>query len=194
MVKTITITQTAAHQKTAYEYKNKPKTPVNPDINGIHFCIRAMSRKKNDTRAHVTHLYVRDDKMAGTNGSRLHEYALKAKIPKGFYSVAVKLKNYVVLLHEDNIPTDYPQWFDLFPEKENYNIDKENPRNTIITGKDIHVTLYQLNRMANCPLNYEYIEDLEDEMILRHHKEDIDMFIFSNHNETMRAAIMGLKW
>ena len=196
MSKKIKVIENIVIERTMYEYQGHSDAfSLNPDIEGIHFCIRALKKQaKTDKRPHIRHLFVKDNLMVATDGSRLHEYRLKAKIPDGFYSVVLKHKKHIVLAHEPDINMDlYPKWEEILPTEDQFNIDSKEIRDVIVTDDRTNLTLYQLNNMADFPVNYKYIEDMENGMTLKYFSNDKNMFYFINYEGTMKALIMGMK-
>jgi len=176
-------------KKTIYEYKTfqiKGQLTINPDIEGLLFCARALSSNRNDKRKIFNHLYVKGNFIVGTNGARLHEYKLKERIPNGFYAVLVKNKRHVVLCQE-KIIDEYPKWKSLFPNKTQL-IDTEN---ITIDKVNFDRTMYQLNNISKFPVNISFIKDLEDFMQL-HFIESKDWLYFQGQGTNTRAIIMGI--
>ena len=159
----------------------------------VSFCAKALTKCKDEKRAHLKHLYVKDGEMAGTDGNRLHQ-AFDVDVPDGWYRVIKHNKSTVFI---DPVQMDeyanYPDVNQVFDQKgrykefyvdfADYTIDPAYAK--IIRAMDKHLIL-----------KHDYVSDLEG------HEFDCLVFrsdsnrswapvIFQNGDK--RAAIMPFK-
>ena len=125
------------------------------DINGIHFCIRALNLK--DRRIHISHLMVRSGYMYGTNGRRIHRYKLKGKFKNGLYRVFKHLKSHIIIMKTDEDLSNYPSVSSVFKK------NGKNKTNNITCTKDDYIFATSLI-IRSLPdyqsINPEFLRDL----------------------------------
>lgn len=158
-----------------------------PDIEGISFCIRAMSKDKADVRNHIKHLLIKKGFAVATDGSRIHRYELVGKYQSGLYRV-FRVSTYNIVLVRTKIPikNNWPKYEQLFKTKK------------IIAA--FHTSFYQYNFPCglfevirnlpeNTPINPQYLKDLGDEFDVTISGEN--SVIFKNGRKT--AVIMMMR-
>lgn len=188
-----------AKQK-SYTYTRKENYD---DYMGICFCARAMDKPSSyDRRLHMLYLCVRGNLMAGTNGSRLHEYKLRRKIPDGLYQIIVKTSGKIVIAfvlrsdwREGHLPP-YPDWLSIFPKKEE--TDSWHMVSAM-TKESFDTFVHRIFNLFERPVNIGYLRDLGYDMSAYIPKEDDEpavkrgMLYFTNYEADRRAIIMSMR-
>jgi len=152
-----------------YEFKHT-KNHFDQDFEGIEFCIRALSKNKDEMRIQCMHLHVARNIMTGTDGSRIHVYDLRDKFPKGWYRVIKKTRGYIALYRDPKIKEIRLTYSHLFPKPQKpYDPqDPKNPKNpepvrtiSIETEHNLTEAVYKINTETNTALNIDFVKDLK---------------------------------
>jgi len=161
------------------------------DMDGIKFCLRALSKKKDERRNHVIRLYVKGGVMTGTDGSRLHKYEPETEMPDGFYRPLVNSKTETILYHEKDNDAEYPDYDSLLKPP------KDCAAKTLYFGPDSIFAGYAtaLRAFTEYTLRFDHLKDLGDDFfdlfITRDADGDEAGALFVNGKKT--ALIMGMR-
>jgi len=149
-----------------YEFKNA-KNHYDQDFEGIEFCIRALSKNKEEPRVQMIHLHIAKNIMTGTDGSRIHVYDLKDKFPKGWYRVIKKSRYYIALYKDPKIKDVRVPYAHLFPKPQKP-YDPKDPKNPepiktidVETEHSLANAVYQINTKTNTLVNIKFVKDLK---------------------------------
>lgn len=163
------------------------KTKKHPDMDGISFCLRAMSKDKADQRIHIQHALVSDGFLLTTDGKRLHRYKLQTDIADGMYRVfKVSSAHIVLVLSEHNI--------DKFPECGSlFDIEKVSFSGSASFYKDDAYggIATVIRNMAVGAVNTSYLEDLGDFFEIDISEDSKEGMLFKCGQKT--AVIMAMR-
>lgn len=139
--------------KTRYGKKRVPHA----DMDGVQFCLRALSKHKNEKRNHVKRLYVNGETMVATDGNRLHTYKPEAVMPDGYYRPLINTKSEVIVYHEKDNKSDYPKWESLLETPKNV-----EPVKNLCFGESFIFNSYAIavRALKDHTLNFGYLKDL----------------------------------
>jgi len=165
------------------------KDSSHPDINGISFCLRAMSKGSDDNRTHIKHAIIQGGYFVVTDGSRIHRYLTCKKYRSGLYRV-FRISKYNIVLVRTKIPIrgNWPSYKSLFKAKKSHasltvSFDKWNLHQGIVEViRNIH---------PESGININYLIDLGDTFQMTVPKEKEDGIIFRMGRKS--AAIMPMR-
>ena len=172
----------------------KRKSFVHSDMDGVQFCLKALTKHKDERRMHCIRLYVKSGVMVGTDGSRLHKYEPETEMPDGFYRPLIKLKSEVVIYHEKDNKAEYPDFDDLLKIPEGV-----EPIKNLGFGEHHVFACYAKAVRAlseDAALRFDYVKDLGDEFfdlfVIPDEKTGMSQgCLFVNGKKT--ALIMGMR-
>jgi len=173
-----------------YEYEQQglgKYARLDPDLQGIFFCAKALSKDRNDPRPHVHLLYVDGPNILGTDGARIHAYHLDIRIPNGWYKVLVCKKTHIAIYHDKKIKAEYPKWRKVLQLRKKI---KEKLPVWINPSQDLDRTIFIINTEFGEAVNINFVKDLNHGFDM-HHDENKNLIYFENDEKKLRAAIMA---
>jgi hypothetical protein len=167
----------------------KNKWASHPDLDGIQFCLRALTKNKSERRMHVIRLYVKEGVMVGTDGNRLHTYKLETDMPDGFYRPLINTKANVIIYHEKDNTNSYPEYQDLIKIP-----DGKPDKMNMCFGEHHMFACYALairELSDEATLRFDYFKDLGDDYFDFYAIRDGQCALLANAKKT--ALIMSMR-
>jgi hypothetical protein len=157
-----------------------------PETDQVFWVSGALTKQKNDPRAHLTHVYVKNGAFTATDGNRLHHYKSTENYTDGFYKVIKRAKKHIVL---QNMGTDFN-----YPEIDRLLLpsDDSNVFGVMMDSSQCFSAYADIIRaMEKNVLNYHFLHDVLscDDTFDAHVNDLYGTVLFQNGNK--KAVIMA---